>query len=108
MLSLPNTDLVANIIQVRYHATPLPITPSISPLANPLHSTSANILFILPHLNTTLVINNLLVSNMPSHANILPELARGKLSLEHLVNLFERAVLDLREVEVDPDDGEEA
>ena len=44
---------------------------------------------------------------MSSHANILPKLARGQLRLKHLVNLLEGAVLDLREIEVDPNDGEE-
>jgi len=45
---------------------------------------------------------------MPPHTNILPELARRQPRLEHFIDFLERPVLDLREVEVHPYDGEEA
>lgn len=54
--------------------------------------------------------NNLVVrrSSMSTNAHVLPELARRQPSFEHLVYLFERPVLDLWKVKVDPDGGKEA
>src|SRR5438046_2989546 len=45
---------------------------------------------------------------MSASANILPELPRRQLGLEHLVDFFKRPVLNLRKVKVDPSDGKEA
>jgi hypothetical protein len=45
---------------------------------------------------------------MTPNADVLPELASRESRLEHLINFLESAVLDLREVEVDPDRSEEA
>jgi hypothetical protein len=54
--------------------------------------------------------NNLLIRSrhVTANAHVLPEFASRKSGLEHLIDLLESAVLDLREVEVDPDHGEEA
>lgn len=54
--------------------------------------------------------DNLVVRSrsVSTNAHVFPELARRKPRLEHLVDLLERPVLDLRKVEVDPDGGEEA
>ena len=65
-----------------------------------------NLVFtIAPLLTSLLRIHNPI--EMPS-TNILPKLTCRKPSLKHLIDLLERAVLDLRKVEIHPYDGDEA
>jgi hypothetical protein len=45
---------------------------------------------------------------MTPNADVLPELASRESRLEHLVDFLKSAILDLREVEVDPYRSEEA
>jgi hypothetical protein len=64
-----------------------------------------NLIFLtIPPLSPLRIRNPIKVAS----ANILPKPACRELSLEHLVNLLQGAVLDLREVEVHPYDGDEA
>jgi hypothetical protein len=63
----------------------------------------ATILVAIPSLTTKLVIP--ITSQHPPGTNILSELARREPSFKHLVDFLERAVLDLGEVKVDPDDS---
>jgi hypothetical protein len=45
---------------------------------------------------------------MSTNADVFPELTSRKPGFEHLIDLLERAILDLGQVEVDPYHGEEA
>jgi hypothetical protein len=49
-----------------------------------------------------------LIGDVSTNADVLSELSGRKSSLEHLIYFFERAVLNLWQVEVNPNYGDEA
>jgi hypothetical protein len=63
----------------------------------------SNCLFITPHLLLCTFPRQFIIRNMSAGTYVLAEAASRQISLKHLINLLECAVLDLGQVDVDPD-----